>query len=308
MSHLSHQVDVRGRLLLLGSVLLFLGCGQAARTFFDLPPKAEQPRESSRAATTVVYSAPRVAAADTVRPEIENTLDADSALALLPRDHAGNIDWMAALHSGVINPREVIPGKADAHNVSAFRFDFDFFIAGPDSTFDAFFPHSSHTELIDCRQCHGRIFRYRNTPMTMPQILEGKYCGECHGKVAFPAATGCERCHPGLEIPADRVEPELIGDVVMARAHRDSATASGISVGDLPAATFPHWVHRIRYKCKTCHMELFEPRAGANLIQMADISAGKACGTCHNGKVAFRAGFGECQRCHIPSTDEPGAE
>ena len=68
----------------------------------------------------------------------------------------------------------------------------------------------------------------------------------------------------------------------------------------LPPAVFPHWVHRVRFTCKTCHMDLFEPEAGANEITMADISAGRSCGTCHNGRVAFDAGFGSCQRCHQP--------
>jgi c(7)-type cytochrome triheme protein len=30
--------------------------------------------------------------------------------------------------------------------------------------------------------------------MTMVGIAEGKWCGRCHGKVAFPL-TDCQRCH-----------------------------------------------------------------------------------------------------------------
>jgi len=30
--------------------------------------------------------------------------------------------------------------------------------------------------------------------MTMSAIVEGKFCGRCHGKVAFPLAD-CNRCH-----------------------------------------------------------------------------------------------------------------
>ena len=35
---------------------------------------------------------------------------------------------------------------------------------------------------------------------------------------------------------------------------------------------FPHWFHRVRFRCKVCHHELgFEMRAGANEVTMGDI-------------------------------------
>jgi c(7)-type cytochrome triheme protein len=33
--------------------------------------------------------------------------------------------------------------------------------------------------------------------MTMDELNDGKYCGVCHGKVAFPLTT-CARCHPEM--------------------------------------------------------------------------------------------------------------
>jgi len=60
---------------------------------------------------------------------------------------------------------------------------------------------------------------------------------------------------------------------------------------------FPHWFHRIRFACKVCHSELgFEMRAGANNVTMAEISEGKFCGMCHNGKIAWSAE--NCVLCH----------
>ena len=195
--------------------------------------------------------------------------------------------------------------------------------------FDAYFPHSAHTQWVNCQQCHGPIFKYRDTEFQMADVLAGNYCGECHGKVSFPPVTACERCH--LEFPQqpNRAQPLLLGTIRMTRVERvdtlsnavakmvstDSSTTSPdtssvmpaevlITEESLPPAVFPHWVHRIRFTCKACHTELFEPEAGANAITMQDISAGKACGTCHNGTVAFDAGFGTCQRCHTP----PGSE
>ena len=60
---------------------------------------------------------------------------------------------------------------------------------------------------------------------------------------------------------------------------------------------FPHWFHRIRFKCNVCHSEIgFTMRAGANDIRMADINAGKFCGACHNNQIAW--GPENCHLCH----------
>ena len=64
----------------------------------------------------------------------------------------------------------------------------------------------------------------------------------------------------------------------------------------IPSAYFPHWVHRIKYKCYACHDDLFPMRLGANPT-MAAMAKGQSCGACHNGKIAF--GVDTCQRCHI---------
>jgi c(7)-type cytochrome triheme protein len=80
------------------------------------------------------------------------------------------------------------------------------------------------------------------------------------------------------------------GDIVF---KRDSGE------GGTPPAVFPHWFHRIRYKCYACHPAVFEMKAGANAITMDAIREGKFCGACHNGKVAWEAGFDTCNRCHV---------
>ncbi len=60
---------------------------------------------------------------------------------------------------------------------------------------------------------------------------------------------------------------------------------------------FPHWFHRIRFRCKVCHHELgFEMRAGANDVKMSDLAQGKFCGMCHNNEVAW--GLENCDLCH----------
>jgi c(7)-type cytochrome triheme protein len=65
---------------------------------------------------------------------------------------------------------------------------------------------------------------------------------------------------------------------------------------------FPHWFHRIRFRCKVCHFELgFEMRAGANDVKMLDMVEGKFCGMCHNGNVAW-----DMQRCDLCHVGRPG--
>lgn len=67
---------------------------------------------------------------------------------------------------------------------------------------------------------------------------------------------------------------------------------------------FPHWFHRIRYRCKVCHSELgFIMRAGGNDVRMDDIADGKFCGMCHNDEIAWSAE--NCELCH---TAKPGAK
>jgi len=68
-------------------------------------------------------------------------------------------------------------------------------------------------------------------------------------------------------------------------------------------AVFPHWFHRIRFRCKVCHADLgFQFKAGGNKITMAKIIEGKFCGACHNGEVAWSVE--NCAMCHsgVPGT------
>ena len=67
---------------------------------------------------------------------------------------------------------------------------------------------------------------------------------------------------------------------------------------------FPHWFHRIRYRCKVCHADLgFEFKAGGNKIDMLRIIDGEYCGACHNGEVAWSVE--SCNLCH---SAKPGTE
>ena len=68
---------------------------------------------------------------------------------------------------------------------------------------------------------------------------------------------------------------------------------------DVPPAHFPHWIHRMQYKCGACHEEPYKMKAGASTITMEAIKAGESCGKCHDGKAAFESNFDTCLRCHV---------
>ena len=52
-------------------------------------------------------------------------------------------------------------------------------------------------------------------------------------------------------------------------------------------------------KCPDCHTKIFPMKKDAGKMKMADINAGKGCGTCHNGDKAFKASdAANCSKCH----------
>lgn len=67
---------------------------------------------------------------------------------------------------------------------------------------------------------------------------------------------------------------------------------------------FPHWFHRIRYRCKVCHADLgFKFKAGGNDINMLKVIDGQFCGACHNGEVAWS--IENCSMCHSAKPGTP---
>lgn len=67
---------------------------------------------------------------------------------------------------------------------------------------------------------------------------------------------------------------------------------------------FPHWFHRIRYRCKVCHGDLgFKFKAGGNEINMVKIIDGQFCGACHNGQAAWSVE--SCNLCHSAKPGTP---
>ena len=115
------------------------------------------------------------------------------ALSLLPPAEPGGneVNWVAALEQGVINPRT----RIDATTSVRVR-DQDIVMPDTAGMPAVVFPHKAHTEWLDCSNCHDKIFIAETgaNDFGMLDILEGNYCGQCHGAVAFPL-TQCLRCH-----------------------------------------------------------------------------------------------------------------
>jgi len=85
------------------------------------------------------------------------------------------------------------------------------------------------------------------------------------------------------------------GDVVM----NNYSDAAGMR-----PVVFPHWFHRIRYRCKVCHADLgFKFKAGGNEINMVKVIDGQFCGACHNGDVAWNVE--NCNMCHSAKPGTP---
>lgn len=115
----------------------------------------------------------------------------------LPKERFGNgIDWEKTEEDKLIKPVDFIKG------VSAKRYSLpvqkDFALAAKvEGMPDIIFSHKKHTVWNGCELCHPEIFigiRKGATKYSMIEIFEGKYCGVCHDKVAFPQI-GCQKCH-----------------------------------------------------------------------------------------------------------------
>ena len=67
---------------------------------------------------------------------------------------------------------------------------------------------------------------------------------------------------------------------------------------------FPHWFHRVRFRCKVCHADLgFKFQAGGNQIDMVKIIDGQYCGACHNGEIAWSV-----ENCNLCHSAKPGTK
>lgn len=120
------------------------------------------------------------------------------ALEALPKDQFGMPNWIKAVVDGVITPR----GSLTEEDEGEFEGFFDNLIVmqvNGHFMADVVFPHGMHTYWLSCNSCHPKPFQKKigSSDILMKDIFKGKWCGKCHGKVAFPPNEyiNCRRCH-----------------------------------------------------------------------------------------------------------------
>ena len=96
-----------------------------------------------------------------------------------------------------------------------------------------------------------------------------------------------------------------LADMQLAHAEYGDIVINNYSdTAGMRPAVFPHWFHRIRFRCKVCHADLgFKFKAGGNEINMAKIIDGQFCGACHNGEIAWPVE--NCNMCHSGKPGTP---
>lgn len=113
-----------------------------------------------------------------------------------PKGRFGNnVDWEQAEIIGKVKLIDTLPEVSVRRKPFEVQKDYSIEakIAGLPQII---FSHKKHAVWSGCELCHPDIFSVKtgSTKYTMQDIFAGKYCGLCHGSVAFPA-TDCQRCH-----------------------------------------------------------------------------------------------------------------
>ncbi len=117
--------------------------------------------------------------------------------ARMPKERFGNgINWEKAEELGLIKPVDFLEGISVKRPKLKVQKDFNL-EPKVEGMPKIIFSHKKHTVWNGCEVCHPEIFagiKKGTTKYSMAEIMQGKYCGACHGAVAFPIID-CQRCH-----------------------------------------------------------------------------------------------------------------
>lgn len=145
---------------------------------------------------------------DRSNPAVGILQEPEEALSVLAPDSAGNkVNWVEAIRQGQIKPRASLYGDNPVR-----QYDTDVVMKNTLDLPFVLFPHKAHNEWMSCEMCHETLFRSvrDGNAISMERVLEGEFCGVCHGAVSFPL-TECNRCHSVLR---DAVPASISGAVV----------------------------------------------------------------------------------------------
>jgi c(7)-type cytochrome triheme protein len=188
LKRIRHYIASKSSRFFLGWAMLLLGGFVLAGAALAAPAKAP-----AKAATGTHVPLAQDGVHDPANPGLKFLQEPGEALSKLPPDVVGNnVRWVKALEEGVISPRTNIMPETKIKVL-----DQDVIMPRTGEMPMVRFPHKQHTEWLDCSNCHEKLFKSKagaTKAMNMFQILQGEYCGLCHGAVSFPL-TECKRCH-----------------------------------------------------------------------------------------------------------------
>jgi len=115
----------------------------------------------------------------------------------MPKETFGNgINWEKAEDAGLLKLVDSLDGVSLKKNTMKIQGDFSL-KSKVEGMPDIIFSHEKHTVWSGCELCHPDIFvgiKKGASKYSMIELFDGKYCGVCHDRVAFPQ-TDCKRCH-----------------------------------------------------------------------------------------------------------------
>ena len=128
--------------------------------------------------------------------DVRRQFNFPSFAAGLPKGRFGNnIDWEAAEIEGKIRLTDTLPEISVRRRPLEIPKDYSIEakLAGLP---EIIFSHKKHAVWNGCELCHPDIYGVKTgtTKYSMEDVFAGKFCGACHGSVAFPAID-CQRCH-----------------------------------------------------------------------------------------------------------------
>jgi len=124
----------------------------------------------------------------------------NSLLGSPTQDYGDGINWVDALNTGKISPRNFLRIEDYQESMALpehLALPMRWTTRSPRTLVN--FSHNEHVKWLDCSSCHPDIFNIKQmgtVEFDKEKNLYGMYCGTCHMTVAFPM-NGCSRCHPG---------------------------------------------------------------------------------------------------------------
>jgi len=131
-----------------------------------------------------------------IAPEKRSIESMPLSLRAFPKDSYGYPNWTRAVEEGLLNPLSSLKRKPPEEEM----LETDILFQINDRLMaNVVFPHKIHTYWLSCKICHPGIFKAKKggNDFTMYDIWNGKFCGRCHGTVAFQPKgfRNCQRCH-----------------------------------------------------------------------------------------------------------------